>query len=84
MQITALYGHRKEDFDGQYRPELFSSVDDLTLEENPEWWTSEVAKHKAEQGDDITAWAEVTFEVKEADIMAALYPSATITATLVR
>ena len=75
MEIQLLVLHRKEDFEGQLRPEVLAVVDEVTLEENPPWWPEEIAKQKAAVGDDAAAWAIVRATLDDEALMAALYPS---------
>lgn len=63
------------DYEGQLGPEILSSVDEVTLEENPPWWPEEVARQKESIGDDADAWAEITVEVPDEAIQKALYPN---------
>lgn len=75
MKMTLLVLHRKERYEGEYLPEVISVVDEITLEENPDWWPQEVAQQKATIDDStIAAWAEIEIEVPTEDIMKALYP----------
>lgn len=36
MKITALFGQRKCEYDGQYLPELIRAADEYTMDENPD------------------------------------------------
>ncbi len=73
--IRLLIAHRKETYHGQFAPEILAGVDEWTLDENPDYWVEKVAAEKAEQDDDVNAWAEVEIELNTADLMAALYPN---------
>lgn len=75
MKIRLLVLHRKEAYPGQLAPEILSVVDELTLEDNPEWWEQEVAKQQADVGDDAAAWAQVEATLDVDALMAALYPT---------
>lgn len=51
-------------------------MDEVTQEENPDWWPNELAPVKAQyDGSDMSAWAQVTVEVSEDEIRKALYPT---------
>lgn len=82
MNITVLVMQRKQAYDGQFLPEVLGVVDEVALEENPQWWVDEIAKQKASIGDDADAWAEVTFEVPTEALDAALYPAHKVDATI--
>ena len=81
IAVRLLILQRKCRYPGEHAPEVLSVVDEWTLDENPSWWTAEVAKHKAAQGDDADAWAEVEVEMPLAEIQAALYPTRRVSAT---
>lgn len=72
--IRLLVGHREEHYPGEYAPEVFAVVDEMTLDENPTYWVEKVAEEKAGSGEGITAWAEVEFDLNDEDLMRALYP----------
>lgn len=74
MMIFLLVLHRKETYPGEYRPEVVSVVDEVTLEENPAWWVDEIAKQKAVIGDDAERWTVITASMPDNALMAALYP----------
>lgn len=72
--IRLLIGHRHNTYADEFAPEVFAVVDEWTLDENPQYWIDKVAEEKAEQGDDVEAWAEVEFDLNDEDLMRALYP----------
>lgn len=75
MKMRLLALHRKEDYPGQYLPEIMTVVDEGTLDENPEWWPAEIERQKkAHQDSTVAAWAEVEIEVPTQSILDALYP----------
>lgn len=76
MKMTLLVLHRKERYEGEYLPEVISVVDEVTMDENPQWWDEELRKQKSihHDGSDISAWAEIEIEVPTEDVMKALYP----------
>lgn len=75
MQMILLVLHRKERYAGEFLPEVVACVDEVTLDENPEWWAAEKAKQRGKYDDPtVAAWAEVEIEVPTDAIMAALYP----------
>lgn len=84
MKITMLAMHRKEQYSGEYAPEIMSIVDEVTMDENPQWWGEEIERQKALIGSEASAWAEIAVEVSTEAIMAALYPAAkSIPATVI-
>src|SRR5690625_3564463 len=74
VKIQMLAMHRREDYPGQYGPEILAVVDQWTLDENPEWWDEEIARLKRSVGGEAGAWAVVTATLNDDDLMAALYP----------
>lgn len=78
MKVQLLVLHRKERYDGEHAPEVLSVVDEWTLDENPSWWTSEVAKHKFAVGEDASAWAVIEVDLPNDALAEALYPSMAI------
>lgn len=75
MRVTLLALQRKNFYDGEHAPEIVASVDEATLDENPDWWPEEIARQKKSIGDDADAWAEITVEVPDGAIQKALYPN---------
>ncbi|MGL5816619.1 MAG: hypothetical protein ACRCYR_03580 [Phycicoccus sp.] len=76
MKINLLVMQRKGHPTGQYLPEVLAVVDEVTLDDNPDWWDSEKREQLHRVGDDVDAWAEVTLDVAETDLARALYPQA--------
>jgi hypothetical protein len=74
VKVELLVLHRRERYQGEHAPEVVSVCDEVTLEENPSWWPSEVEKQKAAVGDDASAWAVVTIELPAEALLSALYP----------
>lgn len=74
MKIQLLALQRKERYPGEYGPEIVAVVDEHTLEESPEWWPIEIARHKADLGDEADAWAVLDVALPIAAVMSALYP----------
>lgn len=74
MRVTMLVLQRKVSYEGEMGPEILACADEVTLDENPDWWSEEVARQKASIGNDADAWAEITFEVSNDAIQKALYP----------
>lgn len=81
LTARLLILQRKCRYPGELAPEVLAVVDEMTLDENPEWWPTEVAKNKDAVGDDADAWAEVEIEMPLAEIRAALYPARKVPAT---
>lgn len=75
MRVTLLALQRKVAYEGELGPEILACVDEITLEENPQWWPEEVARQKESIGDDAHAWAEITVEVPDDAIQKALCPN---------
>lgn len=75
MRATLLVLHRHERYEGEFLPEILTVVDEVTQDENPEWWPAEV-KRIQEQFDDstVSAWAEITIEIETRSMLDALYP----------
>ena len=82
LAARLLILQRKCRYPGEYAPEIFAVVDEWTLDENPSWWPSEVAKHKEAVGPDADAWADVEIHLPLAAVRAALNP--VVTAIAVR
>lgn len=74
MQIWLLAVQRVEDYPGQLSPEILAVVDEGTMEENPHWWPQEVARHKAEIGDEAESWAILTAQIPDDALRSALRP----------
>lgn len=74
IRARLLVLQRKCWYPGEHAPEVLSVVDEWTLDENPEWWSSEVTKQKASIGDEADAWAEVDIHLPASVIERALYP----------
>lgn len=83
MRAHLLVLHRKESYSGEFGPEILSVCDEFTMDENPQWWADEVARNKAEIGSEASAWAEVVIDLPTDAVIAALYPSPTVPATIV-
>lgn len=75
MQITMLVMHRKENYPGEYGPEIAAAMDEFVMDEAPNAWAEEVATCKSALADEAKAWAEVVIEVSKEALMSALYPS---------
>ena len=69
MRVTMLVLQRKVSYEGEMGPEILACADEVTLDENPDWWSEEVARQKASIGNDADAWA-----VSNDAIQKALYP----------
>lgn len=74
MRARLLVLHRKEMYPGENGPEIMAVADEYTLDQNSEWWESEVARQKSLVADDASAWAEVDIEISADALMRALYP----------
>ena len=83
MKAHLLVLHRKESYPGEFGPEILAVCDEFTMDENPQWWTDEVARRTRQIGDEASAWAEVVIDLPIDAVMAALYPSTTVPATIV-
>ena len=83
MRVTLLVLHRRESYPGQYSPEVMSVVDEVTLEENPDWGTEEVERQQNSVGGDASAWAQVSVELSTDQLMAALYPQPVVLDTTI-
>lgn len=47
MRARLLVLHRKEMYPGENGPEIMAVADEYTLDQNSEWWESEVAGRRA-------------------------------------
>jgi hypothetical protein len=75
MKVNLLIMHYKEKYDGQYMPNVVLACDEFIMDENPSWWSENVAKEKAKVGNEAAAWAEIVVEVDSEAMLDALYPS---------
>lgn len=69
---------------GEFAPEVVSVVDEWTLDENPDWWPTEVRAQKSAVGSDADAWAEVEITLPLSALHAALYPAPAVPVTSIR
>ncbi len=60
MLIRVLFMQRKENYEGEFGPEVIAAVDEYVLEENPEHWENEVKIAKATNKDVSAGFAEVS------------------------
>jgi hypothetical protein len=74
MRVKLLFIQRREDYPGQFGPELLAAVDEFTDDENPEWFEGEKVNHLAAVGSDAVASAVVTIEVPVDQVMDRLFP----------
>lgn len=82
MKIKLLVIQRVQPYPNAYLPEILSVVDEVTLDDNPEWWDEEVEKQLALVGeDDIDSWAILSAEIPIRQIEQALYPDVDLTIT---
>ena len=52
MRVTMLVLQRKVSYEGEMGPEILACADEVTLDENPDWWSEEVARQKASIAND--------------------------------
>lgn len=78
MRIELLILQRKESYPGELRPEIVSLVDEVTQDENPDWWPEEIEKQKRSMEDEAERWVIVSTEIPDAEIARALYPEVTL------
>lgn len=72
MKLHILFGHRKENYEGEYAPEALAVADELTMENRPDW-LSEILSENQQEG----YWAAlkiVSVHVNGAALMKELYP----------
>src|SRR5690606_2314849 len=82
LKIKLLVIQRVQPYPNAYLPEILSVVDEVTLDDNPEWWDEEVEKQLALVGeDDIDSWAILSAEIPIRQIEQALYPDDDLTIT---
>ena len=80
MKIQLLCLHRNESYAGEYLPEVVSCVDEVTLDENPQWWVDEKAKAR-ELFKNVGKLAVVEIEVATQDILDAIHKVPTVRVT---
>ncbi len=49
MIIHILFGQRKEQYEGQYAPEVLVAWDEFCIDENPDGWTKATEKAKTDE-----------------------------------
>lgn len=76
MIIKILFGHRKENYEGEYAPEVLEAIDEYGNDEYPQWFIEQYDKYK--QDESFNVLKVVDIEVKDSDIMNALYPKADV------
>ena len=72
MKIKILFGHRKENYEGEYAPEVLGAIDEYSHDENPQWFLDRCIKYTQDESFNIVKVVEI--EVEDSDIMNALYP----------
>lgn len=72
MKLHILFGHRKEDFPGEYAPEALEVADELTMDVNPTWMAEKVDKAKKDKT--FASVVVVPIDIPMNEVMARLYP----------
>ena len=80
MKITVLFMQRRGGYPGEFAPEAMAVADEVTLDDNFDWWAEEVERQKKLVGKDAESWAEVDIEIDGAAVQAALNPKRIVTA----
>jgi hypothetical protein len=84
MRVSILWGLRKEAYEDEYQPEVLAAWDEGVAEENPEWVEKEIAKHKAEVGDQMAGMQVIDFQVSVSDIRELLIGRPEIKAKMIK
>jgi len=68
MILHCLFIQRKEQYEGQYAPELMSAIDEYTWDENPEGSEKEFQVILDQMKGDIMGHARINVEINQATI----------------
>ena len=72
MTIKILFGHRKENYEGEYAPEVLEAIDEYSNDDNPDWFLKRCEGYERDESFNVLKVVEI--EVKDLDIMRVLYP----------
>ena len=82
MIIFALFGQRKEHYEGEYAPELLLAWDEYSVEENKDGWEKELKKARAGNQDEMVSMRVIAITVNGDYIRKALCASVKAKGTL--
>lgn len=69
MRLYILFGHRPEEYEGQYAPEVLVCWDEFCVESNPDGFDEECAKSREKYGDEFAAMRVFEVEVDGEEIV---------------
>ncbi len=72
MKIKILFGHRKENYEGEYAPEVLGAIDEYSHDNNPSWIIDQFRYYEQYKSFNVLKFIDI--EVEDSDIMNALYP----------
>jgi hypothetical protein len=72
MELHILWGQRICDYDGQYAPEALEIADQLTMDDNPEWFSGKMDEYI--RSNDFDSVQAMKIKIKDSDIDNCLYP----------
>jgi len=82
MKLHILFGHRQEDYEGQYAPEALVCWDEFCVEENPEGFEEECSKYLKKTEGEFAATRVILVEVDGDEIVSHLTGTPIIEGTL--
>jgi hypothetical protein len=75
MKVHLLIAHHNESYPGQHAPNVMIACDEYTMDDNPTWWTENVAKEKTSIGEANATFAEIVITIDDDAMLDALYPT---------
>lgn len=78
MKLFILFGHRQEEYDGQFAPEALVCWDEFCVEENPDGFEEECAKYLKKTEGEFAATRVIQVEVDGEEIIRHLTGTPTI------
>lgn len=82
MRISVVIGIRKENYPGEYGPEVIAARDEFTIDENPEGWLAEVDQARATFSSEMQAMGVFDIVVDDEAIRKRLLSTPTLKGTL--
>lgn len=65
MDLHILFGQRRQNYEGEYAPEVLVCWDEFTIDENPEGFWEAVDEAKQEMADEMSAMCVVVVQVDQ-------------------